>query len=296
MVLASRTIATCPFQKIRSPRCNFFISAGLSARPSPSCCMSLSRGQPVPAAFSADLHQAGAIDAEAALAAPEIGRADETFGDRDEIVLDGVETANMPARQIPAFAGHRERAVFAHDRYPRFHRQRVDRRQFDRRARKCERAQCRDFVRRVGHGPDERGIRQPADIAVAVQLPPGKTFGVAVIDRDALALQRLRQQHGIAGWRFAQRRECFGDLELLACHKARGLDLALEIFRGDIAAGRRQARIIHSVRSTICRSRAPPGIRRLRGEPALPTASSHRYRHAASSWPVRQSAAGTARR
>ena len=49
---ASRAIATWPFQKIRSPRCSFFASAGSSGRPRPSCCMSLSRGQPVPAAVS----------------------------------------------------------------------------------------------------------------------------------------------------------------------------------------------------------------------------------------------------
>ena len=44
-----------------------------------------------------------------------------------------------------------------------------------------------------------------------------------------------------------------------------------------------QARIIHSVRwRAACRSRAPPGIRRLPAAPALPTASSRRYRHGAS--------------
>ena len=53
----------------------------------------------------------------------------------------------------------------------------------------------------------QRAIGKPADIAVAVQLAPGKTFAVAVIDRDALALQRLRQQHGIGGRRLAQRRD-----------------------------------------------------------------------------------------
>ena len=53
----------------------------------PSCCMSLSRGQPVPAAVQGDLDQAGAVDAEAALAAPQIGRADKSLGDRDEVLL-----------------------------------------------------------------------------------------------------------------------------------------------------------------------------------------------------------------
>ena len=47
----------------------------------------------------------------------------------------------------------------------------------------------------AGAGFCQRAIGQPADIAVAVQLAPGKAFAIAVIDGDALALQRLRQQH-----------------------------------------------------------------------------------------------------
>ena len=82
----------------------------------------------------------------------------------------------------------------------------------------------------------QRAIGKPADIAVAVQLAPGKTFAVAVIDGDALALQRLRRQHGVGGWRLAQRRERIGNLEFLAFDKTRRLDLAFEIFRGKIAA------------------------------------------------------------
>ena len=72
--------------------------------------------------------------------------------------------------------------------------------------------------------------------------------------------------------------------KFLAVDEARGLDLAFEIFRGEVGPCRRQARIIHSVRSAVCRSRARPGIRRLRGARAWRTASSRRCRHAASSW------------
>src|SRR5471032_2143381 len=50
------------------------------------------------------LHQARAIDAEAALATPQVGCADKPFGHRDEIVLEIVDTADMPQRQIPALA------------------------------------------------------------------------------------------------------------------------------------------------------------------------------------------------
>src|ERR1700730_2783684 len=44
-----------------------------------------------------DLDEAGAVDATTALAAPQIGRADEAFGDRDEIILHGLDAADMPA-------------------------------------------------------------------------------------------------------------------------------------------------------------------------------------------------------
>ena len=50
-----------------------------------------------------DLDQTGAIDAEAALAAPQIGRADEPLGHGDEIVFVVVDAADMRQRQILAF-------------------------------------------------------------------------------------------------------------------------------------------------------------------------------------------------
>ena len=80
----------------------------------------------------------------------------------------------------------------------------------------------------------ERGIGKPADIAVAVQLAPGKAFAVAVVDGDAFAFQRLRQQHRHRRRALAQRRERVDDLELLAFDKARRLDLAFEIFGGEV--------------------------------------------------------------
>ena len=75
------------------------------------------------------------------------------------------------------------------------HRQRLDRRQLDRGSGKRKGPQRRDLVRRRGRGLRQRGIGQPADIAVAVELAPGPAFAVAVVDRDALAFQRLRRQH-----------------------------------------------------------------------------------------------------
>ena len=68
--------------------------------PSARSCMSLSRGQAMPQAVERDLHEAGAVEAEAGLAAPQIGRAEEALGDRDEIRLDMRRAARdgAPAR------------------------------------------------------------------------------------------------------------------------------------------------------------------------------------------------------
>ena len=48
--------------------------------------MSVSRGAAMPAASSADLHEARAVEAEARAPAPQVRRADEALGDLDEIV------------------------------------------------------------------------------------------------------------------------------------------------------------------------------------------------------------------
>ena len=87
-VALSRTMATWPFQNMKSPRCRLEKSAaGSNGRPSDASCMSLSRGQGVPPAVHRELHQRGAIEAEAGLAAPEIGHAEEALGDSDEVTL-----------------------------------------------------------------------------------------------------------------------------------------------------------------------------------------------------------------
>src|SRR6266850_2752255 len=243
-----------------------------------------------------DLHQPGAVDAKTALAAPQIWRAGELFGHRDEIVHVAVDAADMLARQIPAAASHGENAIVADHRDGRPHDKRIDRQQFDRGPRKRECAQCHDLVCRRRGGLGQRAIGKPADITVAVQLAPRKTFAIAVINRDAFAHQRLRQQHGIAGRRAAQWRDGIRYLERLAGDKAPGLDPAFEIFRGEVGSRRGQPRIIHNVRSAVCRSRARPGIRLPRAAPASPMASSRRYRDAASSLRPRRNAAGTRRR
>ena len=122
-------------------------------------------------------------------------------------------------------------------------------------------------------------------------------MGVAILSTSSgLVTSRTAQERGIGGRRLAQGRDRLHDLELLTFDKALSFHLAFEIFGGEVAPRWRQARIIHSALPGVCRLRGPPGIRRLPAAPVLPMASSHRYRHAASFWRVRRSAAKTARR
>src|SRR5262249_59389777 len=97
----------------------------------------------------------------------------------------------------------------------------------------------------------------------------------------------------IVGWLASHRRDRIVALELLTFDKPLGLDLAFEMFRGDVTAGRGKSRINHGARSTADRARGRPDTRRLRAVPASPLASRRRCRGAASFWRVRQSAAGT---
>ncbi len=87
MVLAHRARwRRGPSRKIRSPRLQLLHLGGVKRAAQSASCMSLSRGQPVPAAVSDTCTRPGAIDAEAALAAPQIGRAHEALGDGNEIL------------------------------------------------------------------------------------------------------------------------------------------------------------------------------------------------------------------
>ena len=148
-------------------------SAGSSARPS-AVLLHVAVARAADAGgVQRDLHQAGAIDAEAALAAPEIGRADEAFGDRDEI---GFAMASIAARcgcgryqpsRVTAKAPSSRATVEL-----RSHHQRLDRRQLDRGAGKGERPDRGDLVRRRGAPASPARIGQPADIAVAARAGP----------------------------------------------------------------------------------------------------------------------------
>ena len=130
MVSASRAIAAWPFQKIRSPRCRFVRFRG--QRPAKAVLLHVAVARAAIPRHSAELHEARAIDAEASLAAPEIGRADEAFGNRDEIGSRVVEPARcgfgryQPSRVTAKVSSSRNTVTIAPIE------QRLDRRQFDR--------------------------------------------------------------------------------------------------------------------------------------------------------------------
>jgi len=165
--------------------------------------MSLSRGHPVPAAFSETCTRPEQSIPRLALAAPQVGRADKTFGNRDEIAGVRIEGLEMLARQVVAIPGDGEAAVLARHRDSCAHRKRIRWRQLDRRAGKGKGSKRRDLVRRHGGRPCQPVFWKPADIAIDVELAPGPAFAVMIVNRDLLAFQRLRQQHGIRGRRFA---------------------------------------------------------------------------------------------
>ena len=177
------------------------------------------------------------------------------------------------------------------------HHQRLDRRQFDRGAGKGKGPDRRDLVRRLPPRLCQRAIGKPADIAVAVQLAPGPAFAVAVVDRDALALQRLRRQHGVGGRPPRAAARWHRDISNSSpSTKRAALTLPSRYFAARSGrAGVRRGSSIAFAQQFEDRARglafAAFGPRRF-GR----SASSRRYRHAASFWRLRRSAAGTARR
>ena len=127
----------------------------------------------MPQAVSADLHQAGAVEAEAGLAAPQIGRAEEALGDRDEIGGDVVERREMLRRHVAAGGRHREtRLVCARRRDAPPSGSAVSGGSLMIGPGNTRRAQRRDPVGRRRPRRAERGGRQPADIAVLVRAGP----------------------------------------------------------------------------------------------------------------------------
>ena len=137
--------------------------------------------------------------------------------------------------------------------------------------RESERAQRCHFMSRWRAGGRQRIRREPADITVGGELAPGPAFGIHIVDRDALALERFGQKRRVRRRRRAHRRLRLDHLVGTALDKARCRDLAFQIpwprDRRGRASGEDRSRasraISRSARRATRRSRAPPGSRRL---------------------------------
>ena len=158
-------IATWPFQKTRSPRREpRKVRARLDrgCRSSRPACRNRA-ARCLPAMRIDKLHQAGAVDAEAAGAAPQIGRVDQRLGDRD-IVAGGARAAaadawrSSPRRRQAARRRVPRVSAAAGDRDPRAHRQLAGLRQLQVGAGIDEGARHRNDMRR--HGRRDRRARR----------------------------------------------------------------------------------------------------------------------------------------
>ena len=110
--------------------------------------------------------------------------------------------------------------VLPRDGQLRAHGKRRERRHFDVRTRKRERAQRRDLVGCRGAARSKRVGRQPADIAVGFQLSPGPAFVGRFVDHDALAEQRFGVEPCVMRRCAAQRRDWLDHLVTFALDKA----------------------------------------------------------------------------
>ena len=174
-----------------------------------------------------------------------------------------LDRRQMHGRQMPAIGGDGETLVLLRDDKPRAHRQRHRRRQLDVRPRKAERARHRNLVGRRPAGLTERVRRQPADIAVGLQLAPGPAFVGRLVDDDALAHERLGHEPRLVRRRVEQVGDRLDHFVARAFDEARGLDLASQIVRRDLGAERIDARIErnHSVNRSSPRKRGPRAAR-----------------------------------
>src|SRR5271166_5429184 len=105
----------------------------------------------------------------------------------------------MARPQPKTVRGHGEVALAPGDRQPGAEREGEARRQFYARSRVGVGAERGDPVGRLGRRA-EGGERQVADVKVALELDPGKTFAIVVYG-DGLAVERLGFERSVGGWR-----------------------------------------------------------------------------------------------
>ena len=88
----------------------------------------------------------------------------------------------------------------------------------------------------------EGGERQIADVKVALELGPGKTFAI-VVDGDGLAEQRLGFERSVGGWRTPERRARLDDLHRASLDVARRRDEAAQAGRCEIGTDGRDSAV-----------------------------------------------------
>ena len=179
-VARSRTMATWPFQKTRSPRCSAARTGGQRDRRAERRFLHIAVARAGNACRrQRHLHQPRAIETERRLAAPQIRHAEKALGHGDEI-----RSRRYQAARDAATARRRRTASPPCD--PRCGRWQGARRAA---APRCggslidgpgnaKRPQRRYFVGRRRAGRRQRVRRQPADIAVGRELAPGPAFGI----------------------------------------------------------------------------------------------------------------------
>src|SRR5437588_6881440 len=128
------------------------------------------------------------------------------------------------------------------DRHLRTERQRLERRHFHIGRGIDEGAQRRDAVRWPARCRPEQMRGKIADIGISVELAPGPAL-VLLIDRDALAAERLRVEGGIGRGPAPDVRNRTDDLHLATFDENRGLDMTLQMRRREIGARRREAAV-----------------------------------------------------
>ena len=236
---ASRAMATWPFQNMRSPR---RISVSATGLPSDKLLHVAVARAGNARRLQRDLHEAGTIEPERGLAAPQIGRIEKHLGDGDEIACARLDRREVDCRDVPARRGDGKAFVLPRNAKLRAHRQRRQRRPFDVRRREAKRARHAHLVGRRRTRRGQRVGREPADIAVGLELAPGPAF-LDVVDGDDFAEQRFCIEPRVVRRHAPQSRRRFDDLIARALDEALRFDLALQMARRDFGAERMDAGI-----------------------------------------------------
>ena len=82
----------------------------------------------------------------------------------------------------------------------------------------------------------ERGHGHIADVTVARQLNPAKTFMI-LVKHHLFAIERLGVEGRIGGWRMAQIGGAGADMHRAALNVSIGVDLATQVGRREIGPG-----------------------------------------------------------